>query len=89
MVSLPRLALQHTQHSQPAMHSMFTAQFSVPVAHVATAVPSVLGVSRLFAGSWHSVPEGVAFAMAQLTFGVDACRVLGSQMLSLFAACSG
>lgn len=72
---------------------MFAAQFSVPVAHVAPSVPSVLGIGCLFAGSWHLVPEGITFAMTfakpQLTFGVDASRLLGGQMLSLFAASSG
>lgn len=48
----------HTQHSQSAVHPMFTAQFSVPVAHMALAVPSVLDVIFLFEGSCHLVPEG-------------------------------
>lgn len=93
MLALPRLAQQRTQRSQPAVHPVFAAQFSVPVAHVALSVPSVLSIGPLFAGSWHSVPEGITFAMTfakpQLTFGVDASRLLGGQMLSLFAASSG
>ena len=89
MLSLPRLALQSTQHSQPTMHPMFTAQFSVPMVHVAPAVPSVLGVSCMFSGSWCSVPEGVVFATARLMFGVDASRMPSGRMLSLLAACLG
>lgn len=35
------------------------------------------------------VPGNVAFAMAQLTFGVDASRMLSSWVLALLAARSG
>lgn len=89
MLSLLRLALQRTQCSQPAVQPVFAAWFSVTVAHVAPVVPSALGISPLFAGSWRLVPEGVAFAMVRLTFGADISRMPGDWMLSLFTAHSG
>lgn len=64
------------------MHPMFTAQFSVSVAHVAPVVSSVLSISCQFAGSWCLVPDGDMFAMPHLTFGVDISMMLSSRIFS-------